>query len=345
MSSRAAQRDWGLMTSNLGRVSATFLFSTLIATAAQAANVTITDAMIAGGRLVVTGTTATANMPLTLDGKYTTTSNAKRAFTFSLAYEPSDCLVAVGKTGSVAAPVPAVVANCAARGLNPLGAWSAATDYVTDDVVTQLGSAWRALHNNTNRAPSSHAALWEKFVSKGDPGANGATGPKGDTGATGATGSQGIQGTQGDTGPQGATGPAGSTVWLRTSFFSVLIPPSDGSSNPITQLAFLSFTPPLSGTAFVTSRGYCNMLGGSSANGVNISAGTSLAGAFGGESSWGNLSVPGGSVNDFYQLMFSSEALLAVTAEVPVGVYLAGRHASSTQEAVCSGTFLVEVLP
>ena len=85
--------------------------------------VTITDALIAGGKLVVTGTTKTANMSVTLDGQFDVVSGGTRAFAFSLVYLPPDCIVAVGKTG-LATTTPAVVANCAARGLNPQGVWS-----------------------------------------------------------------------------------------------------------------------------------------------------------------------------------------------------------------------------
>ncbi len=181
----------------------------LFAGPAVAADVTITDAKIAGGKLVVTGTTLTANMNLTLDDEFTAKSNAAKAFTFSVVYVPPDCIVAVNKTGSTVKKQ-AVVANCAARSLNPQGAWTATTTYVTNDIVTQLGSVWRAKRNNRNRPPSA-GADWEKFVSKGDPGAAGATGPAGPAGATGAAGPTGETGPTGPTGATGPTGPAGPT--------------------------------------------------------------------------------------------------------------------------------------
>ncbi len=186
--------------------------------AAQTVDVTITDAKIAGGKLVVTGTTRTARMALTLNDQFDTTSNGSKAFSYSLVYLPPDCIVNVGKTGA-AATTPGVVANCAARGLNAQGAWNRNTAYVANDVVTQLGSVWRALEDNKNKSPSvqANAALWEKFVSKGDAGTAGPKGDQGDQGAAGATGSQGtrgeqgLQGAKGDKGDKGDQGNAGTT--------------------------------------------------------------------------------------------------------------------------------------
>jgi len=206
------------MQSGIRRAFAAFIFCAGFAQASFAAApaVTITDAKISGGKLVVTGATATASMPLTLDGQFTATSTAAKTFTFSVVDVPADCIVSVNKTGATTAPAQAAVADCG-RGLNPQGAWSAATSYVTDDVVTQLGSVWRALQTSKNKSPSvaANSAYWEKFVSKGDPGANGATGARGATGPqglagpTGATGQQGLQGNIGQDGPAGAQGIAG----------------------------------------------------------------------------------------------------------------------------------------
>ncbi len=186
-------------------------FSVFVVGPAFAADVTITDAKIAGGKLVVTGTTATASMPLTLDDTYSGKSNGAKAFTFSLVYLPPDCIVAINKTGA-AAKTQAVVANCAARGLNAQGAWNNTTGYLTNDVVTQLGSVWRALKDNKGKSPSANPTAWEKFVQKGDTGAAGAEGPAGAAGAAGGTGPQGPAGAAaeaGATGPQGAAGAAG----------------------------------------------------------------------------------------------------------------------------------------
>jgi hypothetical protein len=180
---------------------AAIFFAVLAGPALAAPDVAITDAAIKGGKLVVTGTTATANMNLKLDDQFNGKSNAAKNFTFSVLYLPPDCIVAINKTGA-ATKAQAVVANCAARGLSPQGAWSNAKDYVTNDVVTQLGSVWRALKDGKNKSPSAPAGamFWEKFVSKGDPGAQG---------LRGVAGTPGSPGDRGPTGPAGAAGPAG----------------------------------------------------------------------------------------------------------------------------------------
>jgi hypothetical protein len=172
--------------------------------AASAAEVTITDAKITGGRLVVTGTTQTANMQLRLDGTYPDSSNAAKAFSFNIIYMPTDCIVEVGKVNSAAVPARAVVANCGPSGVNPMGAWNAATDYAKNDVVTHLGSTFRAKKAVTNGAATTNTLFWEEFVSKGD------TGARGPAGATGNAGNTGPQGPQGLPGPIGATGATGS---------------------------------------------------------------------------------------------------------------------------------------
>jgi len=177
--------------------------------AAAAAEVKITDARISGGNLVVTGTTSAPNTAVMLDDRFTATSDSAKAFTFNLIYLPPDCIVAVGKVGSTAAPRQAVVADCGPRGLNPLGTWDAATTYMANDVVTSLGSAWVATRRNTNRPPSSSPSFWEKYVAKGDTGPAGAPGEKGPKGVKGDTGATGPQGAKGDTGAAGAAGPPG----------------------------------------------------------------------------------------------------------------------------------------
>jgi len=177
--------------------------------AGAAADLTISSAAITSGKLVVTGATSLARATLTLDGKYTTTSTASKAFTFSLSYLPADCVVAVARNGSSAAPVQAAVENCAVPGLTPRGAWSAATAYQLGDIVTQLGSSWFAKTDNTGKSPSATPSAWLQLVAKGASGAAGATGPKGPAGATGSAGSQGPSGAQGPAGPQGIVGPQG----------------------------------------------------------------------------------------------------------------------------------------
>lgn len=73
------------------------------------------------------------------------------------------------------------------RELRNRGAWSGATAYIRDDVVTSGGSSYVCILAHTNQQPPN-ATYWEVLASKGDTGATGATGPTGATGATGATG-------------------------------------------------------------------------------------------------------------------------------------------------------------
>jgi hypothetical protein len=182
---------------------------------AAAADVAITDAKVVGGKLVVTGTTQTANMQIELDGgAFTGKSNGQKTFTFAVVYLPTDCIVEVNKVGAVQT-AKAVVADCGPAGVQPMGPWKATTKYLENDLVTWQGSSWRAKTTSTNRTPSTSGGYWEQFVARGGPGEigpAGPTGPIGLTGASGATGTNGSEGPQGTAGPQGpvgATGPQG----------------------------------------------------------------------------------------------------------------------------------------
>jgi hypothetical protein len=68
-----------------------------------------------------------------------------------------------------------------ARGFNPAGAWSSATKYQPDDLVTQNGQTYRAKITNQNRTPN-HPTIWELLATKGAAGATGAQGPQGPAG-------------------------------------------------------------------------------------------------------------------------------------------------------------------
>jgi hypothetical protein len=184
---------------------------------AHAAGVTVTDAKIQSGRLIVTGLTPGPNQQVKLDGRFTVSSNASRAFAFSIAnYLPPDCIVDL--VSGTATGV-GVVANCAARGLSPRGAWATNLTYLRDDVVTFQGSSWRAKRTNLNKSPATSTLDWEKFVAKGDAGQQGlagAAGPAGPAGATGSAGATGAAGPAGPQGPAGPTGPQGPSAFLAT---------------------------------------------------------------------------------------------------------------------------------
>jgi hypothetical protein len=181
---------------------------------AFAAVVTVTDAKVQAGKLIVTGQTPNASQAVTLDGRFTVKSAANKVFSFALTnYLPSDCIVDL-KAGTSAGS--GVVANCGARGLAPRGAWVATTPYLANDLVTFQGSSWRARVANTNKSPTTNVAIWEKFASRGAAGAQGlagAQGPAGPQGPKGPTGAQGLTGPQGPQGPAGpSTGPAGGAL-------------------------------------------------------------------------------------------------------------------------------------
>jgi hypothetical protein len=136
--------------------------------------VTVTDAKIEGGKLVITGTTAAPNTWVRLDGQISSTFNVKSgadgAFGFSLVYHPGDCVVGLQKLispTSLGAATSALVANCGPAGVTPRGAWTQSGDYVRNDLVTHLGSTWRARRGSSNKLPVS-GADWEQFAAAGE---------------------------------------------------------------------------------------------------------------------------------------------------------------------------------
>jgi len=127
----------------------------------------------------------------------------------------------------------------------------------------------------------------------------------------------------------------------RATFQFATIPATPTAS----QLASLTFTPPVSGTAVLSARGYCNMtpIAGSD-NEINIAIGSTLAVAFnGGVAEWGVLNVPSGSTAGLHQLGWTAETTVAVTAGTSYTRVLAGRHEMGATSTDCSGSFKVEV--
>jgi hypothetical protein len=176
------------------------------------ARLTIADARIEGGRLVVTGTATRATQDITLDGRFTTSATpGTNGYKFRLAYHPSDCMVEVraGRDRAVA-----VVANCGPAGVSPRGRWSPSAEYLRNDLVLFEGSTWRARSANQNEPPGESAA-WQLFAARGQTGATGqrgpigATGPEGPPGPSGLEGAEGPPGRPGDEGPPGPQGPPG----------------------------------------------------------------------------------------------------------------------------------------
>lgn len=159
--------------------------------AASAADITVKVARINAGYLQITGTTAAPGMKVRLEGQtaptFNTTSGADRAFSFNVVYLPGDCIVALQHfmpPAKVGMATNAVVADCGPRGVSPRGAWSARLPYLTNDLVTYLGSTWRAKQNNTNKVPVA-GAIWEQFAAAGTAKQASAADPAGDPGGSG----------------------------------------------------------------------------------------------------------------------------------------------------------------
>jgi hypothetical protein len=170
---------------------------------AGATGLTVSDAKIEDGKLIVTGTTPRGTQQVKLDSLFTQTSTPAKVFTFRLDdYYPSACVVTLT---AGAAKANAVVANCA-PGVSPQGIWRASRNYLLDDLVQFHGTTWRALRANTNKPPAGSASYWQVFAAKGE---KGPAGPQGPSGPKGNAGPQGLTGPRGATGPAGATGPQG----------------------------------------------------------------------------------------------------------------------------------------
>jgi hypothetical protein len=154
--------------------------ASLFLSTVSAGALTITDAKIEGGKLVVLGRTNSANQQVTLDGEFTARSNGQKRFDFRLGnYHPADCVVRVT---AGAANDSGVVANCGQRGLSPQGTWDADKRYVQNDLVTWQGSSWRARQGHRGREPGA-SRIWELFAAKGQAGVQGPAGPPGTVGA------------------------------------------------------------------------------------------------------------------------------------------------------------------
>ena len=130
-----------------------------------APGLSVTSVSIESGRLIITGTTATANTLVTLERRFQARSNARGRFGFSLLYTVDDCIVDLSTSRGAGR---AVVTGCGLKG----------------------ATGQRGPTGFTGpRGPAGQA------------GATGPAGPKGATGATGATGPAGPQGPAGSRGP------------------------------------------------------------------------------------------------------------------------------------------------
>ena len=80
--------------------------------------------------------------------------------------------VSQGKVPGSTSPSTAADWAVFAVGLNPLGAWSNAATYHGNDLVTYLGTTWRAKRTNLNKAPNTNATDWVSFAARGAAGPN-----------------------------------------------------------------------------------------------------------------------------------------------------------------------------
>jgi hypothetical protein len=191
----------------------------LMGTGATFAAITVTEAKIEAGRLKVSGSSLTGTH-VKLDNLAPAPINGStRQFAYDVVYHPGVCVVNLQLIGATAPKVKAVVAMCGPRGLRPRGAWSATNKYYENDLVTRVGSSWRAKRLatglvNLNKNPQlvANSLYWEKFAARGARGPAGAAGPQGlqgPAGPAGAAGSDGAVGPQGPAGADGGIGPQG----------------------------------------------------------------------------------------------------------------------------------------
>ena len=141
-----------------------------VAGSAHAADITVTDAKVAAGRLIITGKTTAPSTWVRLDGQigsqFNVKSDTEGAFAFAIVYHPGDCIVDLQKLLSptrLGAATPALVADCGPAGVSPRGPWSSAATYVTNDLVTYQGSTWRARRESSHATPAA-GPLWELFA-------------------------------------------------------------------------------------------------------------------------------------------------------------------------------------
>ncbi len=140
--------------------------SAAISGPASAQSVTIDQAIIDNGYLIVTGNVGVGNVGVSMDFSFHTTSSASGAFSFQLVYLPSDCIVRIRAPGVEARDV--VIAMC-----GPVGPQGPKGD-PGDDGIDGLDGP------------------------QGPQGPQGPAGPQGPQGIQGLLGPQGPQGEPGD---------------------------------------------------------------------------------------------------------------------------------------------------
>jgi hypothetical protein len=158
------------------------------------ARIRLNDAQIMAGVLVVGGWTQNKGETVTLDDKFSVTSDHRRRFVFRIPYMPPDCRVQL-RAGADTRD--AVVANCGPSG--PAGAAAERGERGPQGIAGPQGPA----------GPQGIAGLPGPKGDRGEPGPQGIAGPQGPRGERGETGPQGIVGSPGPKGDRGEGGLVG----------------------------------------------------------------------------------------------------------------------------------------
>src|SRR5215472_14134965 len=140
---------------------------------------------------------------------------------------------ATGAPGAAGSPgAPGALGPPGPAGINNRGTWSASLTYNANDAVSDGGSYWLALVQNTNSEPSPSNFLWQQLAAQGAAGPAGAPGAPGVPGATGATGPAG------PAGPAGLPGPPGPTSAVPSGFMISGLTPTPPSGFTLLGLAY-----------------------------------------------------------------------------------------------------------
>ena len=128
----------------------------------------------------------------------------------------------------------------------------------------------------------------------------------------------------------------------RTTFSFASVPPYD--ADPVA-VATLTFTPPITGTAVLTARGYCNMqIVVNTDNTVTLAIAPTLESAFAGSvPEWGVVTVPFNAPFGLYQPGWTAQTTQSVVAGESYSMVLAARHEVGEEFSDCSGSFMVEI--
>jgi hypothetical protein len=127
------------------------------------------------------------------------------------------------------------------------------------------------------------------------------------------------------------------------TFSHAVVPPA---GQPAVQLTSTTFTAPVSGTAFLRGRGFCNLLPASGSNNqIVIGAGTSAVDALSAINAGaaGYVIVPIGSPVGIYQPAWTVDRPMSVVGGATYTVGLFARHEAGAVTNDCSGSLMVEI--